>query len=139
MENINRVTISGNLTRDCEVRTTSGGSNVVTFGVAVNDRRKSPQSGEWEDVPNYIDCFMYMSDAQLSWQQRRLHKGAKVAVDGSLRWSSWQTKEGQRRSKVEVFAQRLEFMQGDEGGGQRQQRQRDDQVPADAYDADLPF
>lgn len=136
---INSVNICGNLTRDCEVRTTSGGTNVVSFGVAVNERRKV--NGEWQDYPNYIDCFAYLTDGQLAWQQRRLHKGAKVAVDGSLRYSSWETRDGKRRTKVEVFAQEIEFMQGD-GGDDRQERQQpaqDDEVPADAYDADLPF
>ena len=132
---INSVNICGNLTRDCEVRTTSGGTNVVSFGVAVNERRKV--NGEWQDVANYIDCFAYMSDAQLAWQQRRLHKGAKVAVDGSLRYSSWETRDGKRRSKVEVLAEEIEFMQGEDG--QRQQARGGDQVPADAYDADLPL
>lgn len=126
---INRVSISGNLTRDCEVRTTSGGANVVTFGVAVNERRKV--NGEWQDVANYVDCFAYLTDGQLAWQRRRLHKGAKVAVDGRLRYSSWETKDGQRRSKVEVFAEEIEFMQGDEPKGQR--------PAADAYDDDMPF
>lgn len=129
---INRVSISGNLTRDCEVRTT-GGTNVVSFGVAVNERRKV--NGEWQDYPNYIDCFAYLTDGQLAWQQRRLHKGAKVAVDGSLRYSSWEAKDGKRRSRVEVFAQEIEFMQGDGGeGGQERQR-----PAADAYDDDMPF
>lgn len=129
---INRVSISGNLTRDCEVRTT-GGTNVVSFGVAVNERRKV--NGEWQDYPNYIDCFAYLTDGQLAWQQRRLHKGAKVAVDGSLRYSSWETRDGKRRSRVEVFAQEIEFMQGDGGeGGQERQR-----PAADAYDDDMPF
>lgn len=126
---INSVSISGNLTRDCEVRTTSGGANVVTFGVAVNERRKV--NGEWQDVANYVDCFTYLTDGQLAWQQRRLHKGAKVAVDGRLRYSSWETRDGQRRSKVEVFAEEIEFMQGDEP--------KDQPPAADAYDEDMPF
>ena len=55
---INRVVISGNLTRDGEIRATAGGTTVLTFGVAVNDRRRNA-SGEWEDVPNFVDCVMF--------------------------------------------------------------------------------
>jgi len=124
---INRVNITGNLTRDCEVRTTAGGSNVVNFSVAVNERRKG-RDGQYEDYANYVDCFMYMTDGQLAWQQRRLHKGAKVAVDGSLRWSSWEAKDGGRRSKLEVLARDIEFMNGDKA----------EAAPAPADD-DLPF
>lgn len=122
---INRVNITGNLTRDCEVSTTAGGTNIVKFGVAVNDRRKG-RDGKYEDHPNYIDCFMYMTDGQLAWQQKRLHKGAKVAIDGSLRWSSWETKDGQRRSKVEVLAREVEFMVAEKTERPRQDDDLDD-------------
>ena len=53
---INRVNISGNLTRDAELRVTASGTQVLGFGVAVNDRRRNPQTGEWEDYPNFVDC-----------------------------------------------------------------------------------
>ena len=56
---INRVIISGNLTRDPELRSTAGGTSVLGFGVAVNDRRKNQQTGEWEDYPNFVDCTMF--------------------------------------------------------------------------------
>ena len=56
---INRVNITGNLTRDPELRATAAGTQVLSFGIAVNDRRKNPQTGEWEDYPNYIDCTMF--------------------------------------------------------------------------------
>ena len=56
---INRVCISGNLTRDPEIRSTAGGTSVMGFGVAVNERRKSAQTGEWEDYPNFVDCTLF--------------------------------------------------------------------------------
>ena len=56
---INRVIISGNLTRDPELRQTQSGMAVLSFGVAVNDRRKNPSTGEWEDYPNFVDCTMF--------------------------------------------------------------------------------
>lgn len=104
---INRVNISGNLTRDPELRVTAAGSNILTFGVAVNDRRRNPKSGEWEDVPNFIDCVVFGSRAEPL--QRFLSKGSKVAIEGKLRYSQWE-KEGQRRSKIEVIVDEIEFM-----------------------------
>ena len=104
---INRATISGNLTRDSELRSTASGMPVLSFSVAVNDRRKNNQTGEWEDVPNFIDCTMFGSRAQSLAQY--LVKGTKVAVEGKLRWSQWE-RDGQKRSKIEVIVDSLDFM-----------------------------
>ena len=97
---INRVNISGNLTRDPELRATQGGMQVLGFGVAVNDRRRNQQTGEWEDYPNFVDCTMFGNRAEAV--SRYLSKGTKVAIEGKLRYSSWE-KDGQRRSKLEVM------------------------------------
>ncbi len=105
---INRATISGNLTRDAELRSTAGGTLVLGFSVAVNDRRKSSQTGEWEDVPSFIDCTMFGTRAQSLAQY--LAKGTKVAVEGKLRQSQWE-RDGQRRSKVEVIVDDVDLMQ----------------------------
>ena len=108
---INRVNISGNLTRDPELRSTAGGTQILSFGVAVNDRRRNQQTGEWEDVPNFVDCVVFGQRAEAL--SRFLSKGSKVAIEGKLRFSSWETKEGQRRSKLEVvvtFLSVLELM-----------------------------
>ena len=104
---INRVNISGNLTRDPELRATQGGMQVLGFGVAVNDRRRNQQTGEWEDYPNFVDCTMFGNRAES--MGRILHKGMKVAIEGKLRYSSWD-KDGQRRSKLEVIVDEIEFM-----------------------------
>lgn len=105
---INRVNISGNLTRDPELRMTAGGTQILAFGVAVNDRRRNPQSGEWEDYPNFVDCVVFGARAEpLS---RYLAKGSKVAIEGKLRYSSWESKEGQKRSKLEVIVDEVEFL-----------------------------
>lgn len=61
---INRVIISGNLTRDPELRSTQSGMDVMSFGVAVNDRRRNPQTNEWEDYPNFVDCTMFGNRAR---------------------------------------------------------------------------
>ena len=102
-----RVIFSGNLTLDPELRSTSSGLHVLVFGVAVNDRRKNQQTGEWEDYPNFIDCTMFGARAESL--SRYLGKGTKVAIEGKLRWSQWE-REGQKRSKIEVIVDELEFM-----------------------------
>ena len=104
---INRVNISGNLTRDPELRATQGGMQVLGFGVAVNDRRKNPSTGQWEDYPNFVDCTMFGNRAES--MSRILRKGMKVAIEGKLRYSSWE-KDGQRRSKLEVIVDEIELM-----------------------------
>ena len=116
---INRVNISGNLTRDPELRATASGTQVLSFGVAVNDRRRNPQTGEWEDYPNFVDCTMFGARAESL--SRYLSKGTKVSIEGKLRWSQWE-RDGQKRSKIEVIVDELEFMssRGDSssyGGG----------------------
>lgn len=103
---INRVNILGFLTRDCELRQTPNGSSVLNFGVAVNDRRKN-QNGDWEDYPNFVDCVVFGVRAE--GLSKVLSKGMKVAIEGKLRYSSWE-KDGQRRSKLEVVVEDLEFM-----------------------------
>lgn len=127
---INKVFISGNLTRDCELRSTAAGTNILTFGVAVNDRRKNQQTGEWEDVPNFVDCVMFGSRAEKL--AHYLAKGTKVAIDGKLRWSQWE-KDGARRSKLEVIVDEIEFM------SRGQQRQQQQTASADLYDENIPF
>lgn len=104
---LNIVAISGNLTRDPELRTTAGGTAVLSFGVAVNDRRQNPQTGEWEDYPNFVDVTIFGKRGSALAQY--LHKGMKVSIEGRLRYSSWE-KDGQRRSKLEVIAEEIEFM-----------------------------
>ena len=112
---INRVNITGNLTRDPELRATAGGTQVLSFGVAVNDRRRNPQTGEWEDYPNFVDCTMFGTRAEAV--SRFLAKGNKVAIEGKLRYSSWE-KDGEHRSKLEVIVDEIEFMsRRDEQGG----------------------
>ena len=104
---INRVVISGNLTRDPELRATQSGMQVLGLGVAVNDRRKNPSTGEWEDYPNFVDCVMFGPRAGSIAQY--LSKGSKVAIEGKLRWSQWE-RDGKRHSKLEVVVDDIEFI-----------------------------
>ena len=113
---INKVMITGNLTRDAELRQTPSGTAVLNIGVAVNDRRRNAQSGEWEDYANFIDCTMFGRRAEGIAQY--LTKGTKVAIEGRLHYSSWEDRNsGQRRSKVDVTVDEIEFMSSRNGGG----------------------
>ena len=124
---INIVNISGNLTRDSELRRTTGGTAILGFGVAVNDRRKNQQTGEWEDYPNFVDCTMFGTRAEKL--AGILTKGTKVCILGKLRYMSWE-KDGQKRSKIEVIVDDIEFMS-------RRDVTRES-VPDD-IDEDIPF
>lgn len=104
---INLAEISGNLTRDSELRQTQSGTSVLRFTVAVNDRRKNRQTNEWEDYTNLIDCVTWGKRADKLNQY--LKKGCKVSLSGKLHWSSWE-KDGTKRSKVEVYVDEVEFM-----------------------------
>lgn len=112
---INRVIISGNLTRDPDLRSTASGMAVLSLGIAVNDRRRNQQTGEWEDYPNFVDCTMFGTRAESL--ARFLSKGTKVTIEGKLRWSQWE-RDGQKRSKLEVVVDDLEFMSSRNGGQQ---------------------
>nr|UVX80484.1 MAG: Single-strand binding protein family protein [Bacteriophage sp.] len=124
---INVVNISGNLTRDSELRRTAGGTAVLGFGVAVNDRRKNQQTGEWEDCPNFVDCTMFGTRAEKL--AGMLTRGAKVCILGRLRYMSWE-RDGQKRSKIEVVVDDIEFMSRRGTAGAP--------VPGD-IDEDIPF
>ena len=110
---INRVIISGNLTRDPELRRTQSGMAILSFGVAVNDRRRDPQTGEWGDYANFIDCTIFGNRGESL--SNILTKGMKVAIEGKLRWSQWE-RDGQKRSKIEVIVDEIEFMSSRNGG-----------------------
>ena len=140
---INKVFITGNLTRDPELRETASGFQVLNFGVAVNDRRKNQQTQQWEDYANFVDCTMFGNRA--ASVSRFLGKGSKVAIEGKLRWSQWEAQDGSKRSKLEVVVDELEFMTSRDGGQQYQsqpqqyQPQPQYQPQADMYDDEIPF
>jgi single-strand DNA-binding protein len=112
-ENINRVTITGNLTRDPELRNTPSGTAVCTLGVAVNGRRKD-ESGQWVDKPNYFNVIVWGAQGQNC--ANFLSKGRPVAVDGRLDWRSWEAKDGSgKRSTIEIVADTVQFLGSRDG------------------------
>lgn len=125
-ENINRVTITGNLTADPELRSTTGGTPVCSLRVAVNGRRKD-QSGNWVDKPNYFNVVVWGAQGQNC--ANYLSKGRPVAVDGRLDWREWEAKDGSgKRSTIEIVADTVQFLGSRDGsapggynnGGQNQ-------------------
>lgn len=133
---INKVVITGNLTREPELKRTASGMAILNLGVAVNDRRKDQKSGEWGDYANFIDCVMFGTRAESI--SNYLHKGIKVAIDGKLRWSQWE-REGQKRSKVEVTVDDIEILTPKGEQPNSQQAQAPIEVSAEVYDDDIPF
>ena len=143
--NVNTAIITGNLTRDPELRQTASGTSVLQFSVAVNDRVKV--NGEWTDRANYIDCTMFGTRADSL--SKLLHKGSKVAVQGKLHWSSWE-KNGEKRSKVEIWPDTVELLaprnQGTQGQNFAPQKdmgtvraEQDFGVTMELYEDDIPF
>jgi single-strand DNA-binding protein len=141
---INRVNLSGNLTRSPELKATKSGMSVLDFGLAVNDRRKNPQTGEWEDVPNFVDCSIFGKRGESL--ANILEKGMKVSLEGKLRYSSWE-RDGVKRSKLSVIVDEIEFLSRDDGQQRRQPYTA--ATPAatpqqagltdDLYDEEIPF
>jgi single-strand DNA-binding protein len=112
--NINRVVLTGNLTRDPELRSLPSGMSVCSLRVACNTRRKNNSSGEWEDKPNFFDVTVW--GAQGENCARFLSKGRPVALDGRLEWREWQDKEGNNRQSIDIIADAVQFLGGREEG-----------------------
>jgi len=98
----NSVTLVGNVTRDPELRFTPSGQAVATFGLAVNRRWQNRQSSEWEEQTSFFDVKCWAQMAENVGES--LHRGARVIVSGRLEQRSWETEQGDKRSKVEVVA-----------------------------------
>ena len=112
--NINRVVLTGNLTRDPEVRSTAGGLSVCKLGIAVNTRRKSNATGEWEEKANFFRVTVFGRQAESCGQY--LKKGRPVAIDGRLEWSEYEV-DGQKRQSVDIIADNVQFLGGREDAG----------------------
>jgi single-strand DNA-binding protein len=131
--NINRVVLTGNLTRDPELRSTSSGLSVCGMRIAVNTRRKD-QSGNWIEKPNYFDVTVFGGQGENC--AKFLSKGRPVAIDGRLEWREFTDKDGNQRQAVDIIADSVQFLGSREdsgnGGGGRFTPQSD--VPADTSD-----
>jgi single-strand DNA-binding protein len=129
MNNINRVIITGNLTRDPDLRALPGGSAVCELRVACNTRRKDSSTGEWGDRPNFFSVKVWGGMGENV--ARYLSKGSPVAIDGRLEWREWEGESG-RRQAVEIVADSVQFL----GNGKSESQQPHE--PADGEE-DIPF
>jgi single-strand DNA-binding protein len=112
--NINRVTLTGNLTRDPELRALPSGTPVCGLRIACNGRRRTPE-GQWEDVANYFDVSVFGQQGENC--SKYLSKGRGVAIDGRLRWREWTDQEGHKRQSVDIIAETVQFLGGGDGAG----------------------
>jgi single-strand DNA-binding protein len=132
--NINRVLVTGNLTKDPELRSTPSGTSICKLRIAVNSRRKDA-SGQWVDKPNYFDVTVWGAQGENCAQY--LQKGRGVAIDGRLDWREWDATDGSgKRQAVEIIADTVQFLGGggDGGGGNGHRFTPESDVPADTSD-----
>ena len=124
---INSVILTGNITRDSELRFTAAGNAVLEFGIACNERVKNKQTGVYEDYPNFLDCTLFGARAEKL--ESMVRKGVKVTVKGRLHQDRWQDKQGKNCSKIVMYVDDIDLMQ------------KPKQEPKDeAYeDIDIPF
>ena len=102
MANGNNITVIGNCTRDPELRFTASGQALASFGVAVNRRWQNRQTNEWEEQVSFFDVTCWQQLAENVSES--VQKGARVIVTGRLDQRSWETQDGEKRSKVEIVA-----------------------------------
>jgi len=114
MASYNRVILLGNLTRDPEVRYIQTGTAVCDLGLAVNDRRKNA-NGEWVEETTFVDVTLWGRTAEVAGEY--LSKGSPVLIEGRLKFDTWETTDGQKRSKLRVVGERMQFLGARGGGG----------------------
>jgi single-strand DNA-binding protein len=116
MASFNRVILVGNLTRDPELRYITTGTAVTDLGLAMNDRRKNA-AGEWVEEPVFVDVTLWGRQAETASEY--LTKGSPVLIEGRLKYDTWETSDGQKRSKLRVVGERMQFLgsRGGAGGG----------------------
>src|SRR5713101_9503936 len=118
--NLNKVMLIGRLTRDPEVRTFSNGGKVAKFGFAVNNRKKNQATGQWEDEPVFVDVEAFNrgeNGKQADLVEQYLAKGRQVFIEGHLKLDQWTDKEGQKRSRLLIVLDNMQFLEPRQDGG----------------------
>lgn len=131
MASFNKVLLMGNLTRDPELRFTSNGSALAKFGLAVNRKYKSGE--EWKEEVCFVDITVWGKQAENCAEY--LSKGRPVFIEGRLQFSAWETDDGQKRNKLEIVANTVQFL-GQSGGGKSGMQQGTEDAPVKD---DIPF
>lgn len=145
MANLNRVFLMGNLTRDPELRYTPNGTAVAQFGIAVNRRWRDRQSSEMREETTFVEVEVWARQAETASEY--LAKGRACFIEGRLKLDQWE-KDGQKRSKLKVVAERVQFLGGrgdaprPEGGKRARQQEPASGGAEENFDAggsDIPF
>jgi single-strand DNA-binding protein len=149
MASYNRVILVGNITRDPELRYIPSGTAVTDIGLAVNERWKNA-NGDWVDETTFVEITLWGRQAEVASEY--LNKGSPVLIEGRLKLDTWETNDGQKRSKLKVVGQRMQMLGSPGGGGGARPQQQDSQYsqpapsqddfgpPAEAPgDQDIPF
>ncbi|MBX7168915.1 MAG: single-stranded DNA-binding protein [Pirellulales bacterium] len=135
----NKVVLVGNVTRDPELRYTPNGAAVTEIGLAINDRRKGA-NGEWVDETTFVDVTLWSRQAEVA--NEYLTKGSSVLIEGRLKLDSWQTPDGQKRTKLRVIGERMQMLGGrgerSGGGGGPRGGSESQRGGGDSYDAGEP-
>jgi single-strand DNA-binding protein len=141
--NINRVVLTGNLTKDPDARSNPAtGLSICKLRLAVNTRRRNNATGDWEEKANYFSVTVFGRQAESCGQY--LKKGRPVAIDGRLEWSEYEV-EGQKRQSVDIIADNVQFLGGREEAGNGNGngyssgiRAQESDIPADTSDFETP-
>ncbi len=147
MASYNRVILVGNLTQDPELRYISTGTAVTDLRLAVNDRRRNAE-GQWVDETTFVDVTLWARQAEVACQY--LSKGSSVLIEGRLKLDTWETQDGQKRSKLRVVGERMQMLgsprreggASSAGGGAYQESytpESEQEAPAPPADDDIPF
>jgi len=135
MANLAKVTLAGNLTRDPEIRYTTGGVAIGNMSVAVNRRVKKNE--EWASEVSFFDVVCFGKTAEAC--EKYLSKGKPILVDGELVQRSWESKDGQKRSKIEITARDVQFLESKRQTEDKPAQQTNNDGPPPIDDDDIPF
>ena len=134
MANLNKVMLIGNLTRDPEVFMFANGGKVAKLGFAVNNRKKNPQTGEWENDPVFLDVEAFNrgeTGKTADLVEQYLRKGHQAFIEGHLKLDQWTSQDGQKRSKIKVVVDNVQFLERrSDGDGPRPSSAPRRQAPA---------
>ena len=131
MANLNKVMLIGNVTRDPELRYIGSGTAVLDLGLAVN-RRSKGQNGEFKEEVTFVTVTIWGKTAENCAEY--LSKGRQALVEGRLQQRSWETPDGQKRTKYEVVAERVQFV-----GARKETAASEEEPPRPAEEEEVPF
>jgi single-strand DNA-binding protein len=143
MANLNKVMLIGRLTRDPEIRTFASGGKIARFGFAVNNARKNSSTGQWEDEPVFLDIEasnrMQGGRQFADLVEQSLHKGNQVYIEGHLKLDQWTAQDGQKRSKLKIILDNLQFLEPRSGDGGTRYQHSSSPAPVSAPSGEREF